>query len=513
MSRSKIWTIIFFTLAMNTGVPLRAQYFEFSQYNFTPQRVNPGQIASTNYATLGGIYRNQATPGGFSLNSTMINASYPFIAKNGTRWCGIGISLMDDRAGSTGLFTTQEAALSYAINVPVAKNQTLSLGAKALYQRWSINVDGFYTGSQYVPDRGFDIALSPGENLGELRNSFMTYSAGLYWQQVDTKGNRIAYGGLSYFDFNKPSDSFMGTSSQLNSTYVGTFGFRAYQHANLSVMPEMLLTRNASLNVVNVGFTTRYDLAPQVKQTRAHVDVITKYVINRSAIIGLQLHRENVSIGFSYDFPAARQNVANTGAFEIGLELRRLVKPRKLPNKKQKTIPVKTVSRQPLQKADTAKTKIPNAAPQKSVVKKESMSTRLQQKQDSVKANAKAGAMMFEALALEKTILHVNFKFNSSALDDETLQYLNDLAQALAENPKLKIRLTGHTDNIGSLRFNQKLSVYRAETIRSLLIEKGIDGERIKAEGKGMTEPLNDNLSEEDRARNRRVDVVILYEN
>ena len=97
-------------------------------------------------------------------------------------------------------------------------------------------------------------------------------------------------------------------------------------------------------------------------------------------------------------------------------------------------------------------------------------------------------------------------------MDKETTDYLDELAQALTDNPELKIKLVGHTDNVGSAKFNQRLSVNRAQTLKDYLVEKGVDGERITSDGKGMTEPLNNNETEEDRAKNRRVELTILYD-
>lgn len=52
----------------------------------------------------------------------------------------------------------------------------------------------------------------------------------------------------------------------------------------------------------------------------------------------------------------------------------------------------------------------------------------------------------------------------------------------------------------------------RAQTLKAYLVEKGVGTERIAAEGKGMKEPLNKNETEEDRAKNRRVELTILYD-
>ncbi len=496
-----------------------AQYFQFSQYNFTPQRINPAQVSTSDYATVSFDYRNQATGGDFHLNSNIINASYPLIARNGTRWSGIGISMMDDRSGQAGIFSTQEIALSYALTITVAKGQTLSLGVKGLYQSRKINFDGLYTGSQYVADRGFMEGISNGEDLSNVVNNFTTFSTGLYWQQVDREGDKIAYWGISFFDFNKPEDSFLGSSSQLNSTGVASMGFRLYHQGNLSFFPEALYTRSGNRNVLNVGGITKYEIKPYPNQVAAHIDLITKYVIGRSGIIGLQFHKEKFSVGISYDFPVIVKNVSNTGAFEVGLEFRKLVLPKgkKARQQQQKKNPeqaikqpatntqAKSVVKKSRSVADTLKVK-PNPA-------KEDLSSRLKQKQDSVAASASAGNIVHEPLILEKATLHFNFEFNSAVLDEEASTYLDDLAKALIDNPELKIKLTGHTDNVGSDKFNLKLSAYRAQTLKDYLVERGVDEKRITSDGKGMSEPLNNNLTPQDRAKNRRVELTILYEN
>jgi outer membrane protein OmpA-like peptidoglycan-associated protein len=83
--------------------------------------------------------------------------------------------------------------------------------------------------------------------------------------------------------------------------------------------------------------------------------------------------------------------------------------------------------------------------------------------------------------------------------------------EALKENAHLRIKLVGHTDNIGSAHFNQRLSVYRANAIKEYMVTKGVELTRIETDGKGMSQPLNANRTEEDRAKNRRVELMILY--
>jgi type IX secretion system PorP/SprF family membrane protein len=510
--RSTLITFIFTLLSSYSF----GQYFQFSQYNFTPQRINPATVANSNYATATFDYRNQATGGGYHLNSNIINASYPLLSKKGQRWAGVGVTLMDDRSGIAGVFNTQEVGLSYAVNIPIAKYQSLSLGIKAIHQTRKMDLNDLLTGSQYIPDRGFEESVSNGENLGLLRNSFNTFSTGINWQQTDKKGNVLAYWGISFFDFNKPVDSFLGSDNTLSSTSVFNGGFQVYKKDKVSLFPEALFTRSGSQNVFNAGVVTRYDLNTFAKKPSEHLDIITKYVFGRSAILGLQLYREKFSIGFSYDFPVVKKNVGNMGAFEVALAVRRLVernvkpkskrKPSTTADNRNKISPViKTFKNNVIGKQDSIKSKTQPKP-------KEDLSARLKHKQDSLNAFAHAGEIKHEPYILEKATLHFNFQFNSVELDEQAAQYLDDLAKALNDNPELKIKLVGHTDNVGSDKFNLKLSTYRAESMKQYLIEQGVAPERVLTEGKGMREPLQNNTTEEGRAINRRVEMTILYE-
>jgi outer membrane protein OmpA-like peptidoglycan-associated protein len=81
----------------------------------------------------------------------------------------------------------------------------------------------------------------------------------------------------------------------------------------------------------------------------------------------------------------------------------------------------------------------------------------------------------------------------------------------LKQDDNLQLNIEGHTDNIGSDKFNLRLSQKRAEVVKSRLIKKGITAERLHTEGKGMHEPLNQNLTDEERAKNRRVEITVFY--
>ncbi len=107
-------------------------------------------------------------------------------------------------------------------------------------------------------------------------------------------------------------------------------------------------------------------------------------------------------------------------------------------------------------------------------------------------------------------LMDVNFKFASSELTDQTKTILNEVALTLKMNPGWsKLNVAGHTDNIGSVDLNQKLSVKRANAVEKYLVSKGLSDSMITATGFGMQNPVSSNETEEGRHKNRRAELTI----
>jgi outer membrane protein OmpA-like peptidoglycan-associated protein len=102
------------------------------------------------------------------------------------------------------------------------------------------------------------------------------------------------------------------------------------------------------------------------------------------------------------------------------------------------------------------------------------------------------------------------FEFNSSELLAASFSELDTLANIMINSAKLRIEIRGHTDNIGTERYNKKLSVERAASVYNYLISKGIDKSRMKYRGFGTQVPIADNETDEGRRLNRRVEIIIV---
>ena len=120
-----------------------------------------------------------------------------------------------------------------------------------------------------------------------------------------------------------------------------------------------------------------------------------------------------------------------------------------------------------------------------------------------LKSNAEHKAIILE---------NIFFESASSMIKPESEFELNNLFQYLVENKNIKIKIIGHTDNIGNESDNQLLSSQRAKAVTDYLIQKGIETARISNEGKGESSPIDTNDTELGRRKNRRTEFLILSE-
>lgn len=104
----------------------------------------------------------------------------------------------------------------------------------------------------------------------------------------------------------------------------------------------------------------------------------------------------------------------------------------------------------------------------------------------------------------------INFEFDSAQLEPEDRELLSRVVGVLLTSRDYRIQVFGHTDDVGSASYNQRLSERRAQAVADYLIASGIDAGIITAKGFGKTRPLVDDTTEEARARNRRVELGII---
>jgi outer membrane protein OmpA-like peptidoglycan-associated protein/tetratricopeptide (TPR) repeat protein len=132
--------------------------------------------------------------------------------------------------------------------------------------------------------------------------------------------------------------------------------------------------------------------------------------------------------------------------------------------------------------------------------------------QDTVRAGVAAVDMTVQKIEVGRSyrVNDIKYSTNSAEITGASRFILDELITFLKENPTVKIRIDGHTDNVGSMAENMNLSQNRAANVMAYLTEQGVARNRLSAKGFGPTVPLASNDTPDGRAQNRRTEFSII---
>jgi len=106
----------------------------------------------------------------------------------------------------------------------------------------------------------------------------------------------------------------------------------------------------------------------------------------------------------------------------------------------------------------------------------------------------------------------IEFESGGDRITEDSATTLDQIASFLSTNPNVRVQIIGHTDSDGDEIANLNLSTLRAEAVRSQLVARGIDPERLLTLGYGEYDPVADNITQEGKKRNRRIEFLVLPE-
>jgi OOP family OmpA-OmpF porin len=131
----------------------------------------------------------------------------------------------------------------------------------------------------------------------------------------------------------------------------------------------------------------------------------------------------------------------------------------------------------------------------------------LQAMEQKLEANADAWFNQISK-AGRVAVYGINFETGKAAIKPESAAVLEEVRKLATAHPELRLRIEGHTDNVGQAAANHKLSEARAEAVKAWLVAKGVKPAQLASAGLGDGKPVADNATEQGRAVNRRVELV-----
>ena len=449
-----------------------AQYFFFSQQHFSESPMNPAYVAASNYAGISAVHRNQQAAEDFNIKSTLISSWMPFINNQDKAWSGAGITFLDDRSGVSGTFRVQKISGQYAIRVPISPRQSLILGIQAGYESREFSLDGLFTGSQYIPGRGFGQALGSGESTEDFRQRSFTFGSGLLWQSADLDGNRIAELGLAIADLSGSLAGFFGGESVISPAGILHGKLHLTGPTAFSLDPFYRILLHAEGSLVQLGASWNYALSEQNS-----ISLLTEYVAGRQGILGVMFNAGEFTFGVSYDVTMGKRP-GNQGAVEFGLKhrwgrKRRNRLPRELRNLPP-PIPIQGISYSEVE--GTIKLVEPKSV---------DIDTGTPSK-----GRGDAGELEYHPFEYSDSVtLVLNYNLNEVEPIAGFEPVLSRIAEVVIKRNQSLV-IVGHTDTSGAAEYNQQLSEQRAQFLRNRIIALGVDSELVTAEGRGESEPL-----------------------
>ena len=480
----KIYILSTLTLLAFTGT-LNAQTADYTQYNQATLFTNPSGVGTKSEARITAQYRGQELAAGEQTTNTLLTGLYPLLNKDKSkRKGGLGISFLRDARGQNESLLVQGLAGAYAYNLSIAERQYISFGMQAGYFQQSISTGDLTTGNQWTNLGGYDPGLPTGEAFEKERKGFLTLGAGFTWYREDENQRHISSLGVSAFHLNKPDVSFTGNEALLDPKYSLQGYMALLRNDDWHIGPEAYYSNAYGQHFFQAGAVARHyfnNRNPFDLLKDGYIAFRGGYRKEHYASLGIELQQPDFQVGVSYDLGVAGTTIPGN-AIEVTLSLRKLFK------KKQPVVP-------------------DNTNYTLGEVKDIYFGDEEAQPEETENGNGQVPAKQGNYnIALRKDF---KFGFNQSDLNDEAKAYLDELASLLETHPATQLEVIGHTDDVGSMAANKKVSMQRAEAVVNYLIEKGIDSKRLKATAKADSEPLAPNDTEENKAKNRRVEFVI----
>jgi outer membrane protein OmpA-like peptidoglycan-associated protein len=222
------------------------------------------------------------------------------------------------------------------------------------------------------------------------------------------------------------------------------------------------------------------------------IKTMLRYSSANNIMLGAVYESENFALGGSFDVNILKNNVSNSGTFEIMLSIKRLKRP-----KRKSNFRIESKNGEESEKIEEENEEDnPASSTDETLNKKDE-----NEQQDEITVKTEAGVVTYFPHELEDLSYDFQFDFDAYNLNKEDERYIRDMTEILRQNKRVKVKLTGHTDNVGTEEYNMELAFERAKKIGIILLKNGVPKRKIKLITKGESEPMSTNETTEGRAK------------
>ena len=434
----------------------------YSQYYINPFVYNPAYTGVSQYSSAYLIHRNQWQ----DFPGAPVTSAITYDAPLRKEKMGLGFIASSD---VTGLVNRNELQASFSYKAKLSENNTLYFGLSA-----------------GVLDNRIDFSklnvISPGE-------------ASIYNNPADRRTDPDAAFGMMYlfkkleigvsaqqlFNVNLPYINAIDSRTyySLVRHYIGSARYTFNINKELKVYP-VVLVRTAA----NVPWET--DMSLVTDWSRLGWFGVS-YRSNLSLGFNAGIHYKGITVGYVYDIPTSSISGFAGSSSEILLGY--------------------TFGKAKDDKFDDIMNKLDNIEKQTKKIDQriDTLENKMERfnfiTADGLKQDVKVGDIF--------VLKNVNFDYKSYSLTLRSFDILDELVTFMNNNPTVKIRVQGHTDDIGSDGYNDNLSTNRAKAVADYLEESGVDPKRLDYKGFGKREPMAKGKNERARTKNRRVEFMV----
>lgn len=485
INMKSVLTLLFFLGCCKLSL---GQFVPYTLYTNSPVLTNAGYPGTNDGQEIWLNYRRSPLA---DQQSGTVTYWHPLHSKGRGKFGGVSATVMSE-SWASGLYMVSGAEAGFSYSVRFSSRHALSMGMQAAANMRGVDATKFTTSSQYVLGV-FNAELPNGERMSTRKETLYGLHSGLVWYWKDSFGDAKGQLGVSARNINRPEHKLSESRSREIVTYIFTGSIKLWERGRTIIEPSIRYYHYKQ-SLANIGTLAHYSLSEKVTATAG-----LWYKTNKSTAAMMQLSNGPLVVACGFDLGAIQNSPGeNNNAFEVSLgwRMRRAARREMVPSSATPPMPEELV-----------KVELP-AELTKPVVEQP------QETKESEPVIAEETVLQeFTDEEMKKISTPIHFSLGESRLTAEAEAFVNELSELINSHPQYSLVIIGHSCTMGGEEINEKISLHRAEEVKSIFVSKGVDEKRITAIGKSYHEPVAPNTTEAGRAQNRRVEITVVSGN